>query len=300
MLSLLHRAASAFLHPGGPYLFVRIVTALYAASAIGRLVPVRRKQVPGFRRTPGRTAAFTVATVAIVCAIGACTYVVPALLPSRHPTAAPAHPPPPVAQAAAPMHLGVFEPDEWVTFKPVERFAAAIGWQPDIVLIYSGWPEPFQTQFSAMAYAHHAEPFVQMEPVSTDLAQIAAGGSDGYLRAYARQVRRYRHPVILSFAPEMNGDWYSWGAGHTSPNTYVKAWRHVVKTFRASGATNVSWLWTVFSTHNIATRLRPWWPGAKWVNLVGIDGYYYVPSDTFGQVFGTTVTQIRRFTTTPS
>lgn len=299
MSSLLHRAATAFIHPGGPYLFVRIVTALYAISAVGRLVPVRRKQVPGFRRNPGRTAAVTAASVAVACAVGACTYILPGLGPFRHGAAPPTRTPPPVAKAPAPMRLGVFEPDEWVNFQPVERFANAAGWQPDIVLIYSGWPEPFQTKFAGMAYAHHAEPFVQMEPVGTDLASIAAGGSDGYLRAYADQVRRYGHPVILSFAAEMNGDWYTWGAGQTSPRVFVKAWRHVVGTFRDRGATNVAWLWTVFSTQNGSTRLRAWWPGSRWVNMVGIDGYYYFRHDTFGKVFGSTVTEIRSFTRDP-
>lgn len=46
---MLHHIA-AVLRPGGPYLYLRLVTAAYAVSAIGRLVPVRRKQVPGYRR----------------------------------------------------------------------------------------------------------------------------------------------------------------------------------------------------------------------------------------------------------
>jgi hypothetical protein len=40
---------AAFLRPGGPYVYVRLVTAAYAISAIGRLIPVKRKQVPGYR-----------------------------------------------------------------------------------------------------------------------------------------------------------------------------------------------------------------------------------------------------------
>ena len=47
---MLHAITAAFLRPGGPYVYVRLVTAAYAVSAIGRLIPVRRKQVPGYRR----------------------------------------------------------------------------------------------------------------------------------------------------------------------------------------------------------------------------------------------------------
>jgi mannan endo-1,4-beta-mannosidase len=32
---------------------------------------------------------------------------------------------------------------------------------------------------------------------------------------------------------------------------------------------------------------------------VGIDGYYYRPTDTFASVFGTTIQQVREFTTKP-
>ncbi len=47
---MLHDIATGLLKPGGPFLYVRLVTAAYAVSAIGRLLPVRRKQVPGYRR----------------------------------------------------------------------------------------------------------------------------------------------------------------------------------------------------------------------------------------------------------
>ena len=77
------------------------------------------------------------------------------------------------------------------------------------------------------------------------IAAIASGRYDGYLSAYAEAVRAYRHPVILSFGHEMNGTWYSWGYRHTSPAVFVAAWRHIVTLFRALGARNVTWLWTV-------------------------------------------------------
>jgi hypothetical protein len=47
---MLHSVAASFLGPGGPYLYLRLVTAAYTVSAIGRVIPVKRKQVPGYRR----------------------------------------------------------------------------------------------------------------------------------------------------------------------------------------------------------------------------------------------------------
>jgi hypothetical protein len=74
MPDFISKAADAFLHPGGWYLFVRVVTASYAVSAIGRLIPVRRKQVAGYRGKPGRTVALSAGGLAIACAIATLTY----------------------------------------------------------------------------------------------------------------------------------------------------------------------------------------------------------------------------------
>ena len=46
---MFHQIIAAFFRPSGPYLYVRLVTAAYALSAVGRLIPVKRKQVPGYR-----------------------------------------------------------------------------------------------------------------------------------------------------------------------------------------------------------------------------------------------------------
>ena len=60
-----------------------------------------------------------------------------------------------------------------------------------------------------------AVPLVQLDPTNVSIAAIASGQYDSYLSAYAKAVRAYRRPVILSFGHEMNGYWYSWGYLHT-------------------------------------------------------------------------------------
>ena len=131
------------------------------------------------------------------------------------------------------------------------------------------------------------------------LGSIAAGRWDSFLRSYALAVRSFGHPVILSFGHEMNGTWYPWGAGHESPAAFVAAWRHVVRVFRLARASNAVWAWTVNSVNAASAALRQWWPGASWVNLVGIDGYYYRAGDTFSSVFGRTIARIRTFSNAP-
>ena len=204
----------------------------------------------------------------------------------------------PVPVPANPL-VGVAEKGAPGNWSGISKFTGASGIEPRIVVYYSQWNEPFSTSFAQTAWGNDAYVLVQLEPKDVPLASIAAGGSDAYLRSYAHAVVAFHHPVILSFGHEMNGTWYSWGESHTSPATFVAAWRHIVRVFRAAGAANVTWLWTVNSIEGAPGPLSQWWPGATWVSWVGVSGYYYRATDTFGSVFGTTIADIRTFSGAP-
>ena len=204
----------------------------------------------------------------------------------------------PVPAPASPL-VGLYEPGAPGSWSQIAEFTAATGVKPRIVVYFSSWNEPFSTSFAQTAWDHDAYVLVQLEPKGVTLASIAVGGSDAYLRSYADAVVAFGHPVILSFGHEMNGNWYPWGYGHASPAMFVAAWRHVVRVFRAAGAANVTWLWTVNSIEGAASSLSQWWPGAAWVNWTGIDGYYYQATDSFGSVFGSTIADIRTFSSAP-
>ena len=136
------------------------------------------------------------------------------------------------------------------------------GRQPNVALYYSSWNERFQLGFARQAYSDGATPAVQIEPFGISLDAIAAGRYDGYLRRYARQVASYGHPVIIGFAHEPDGGWYPWGVRNCPPATWVAAWRQVVTVFRAAGAGNVIWLWTMNAQGADAAAMAQWWPGA--------------------------------------
>src|SRR5580693_4115840 len=200
-------------------------------------------------------------------------------------------------------YLGVYASGTPASYDGVTAFANATGAKPDVVMYYSGWFVPFPAAFAATAASNGAVPLVQMDPDGISVAGIATGRYDGYLSAYAEAVRAYRHPVIVSFGHEMNGSWSSWGYRHTSPATFVKAWRHIVTLFRVLGAGNVTWLWTVniVSHTEVGTIPSParWWPGRSYVNWVGIDGYYLEPNWQFAPLFGPTIASVRTVTQDP-
>jgi hypothetical protein len=196
-------------------------------------------------------------------------------------------------------YLGVSAANEIASYEPINEFAKAIGRQPNIVLYYAGWGDPFETGLADEAHAHGAVPFVQMDPEYASMTAVAAGRYDAYIRSYADQVRSYGHPVIMGFAAEMDGDWDRWGWHHTSPAAWIAAWRHFVTVFRQQGADNVTWIWTISQINNGTGPIQDWWPGASYVTWIGIDGYYYLPYDTFASVFGQTIVQVRMFTDKP-
>lgn len=216
--------------------------------------------------------------------------------------ARPGQVPNPDAHAGPPLlaDLGVYEPTSPASYSGVQEFARLIGHRPQIAVYYSSWWEPFQTAFAQAAHRNLATPMVQIEPRGVSLAAIAAGQYDSYLSAYARAVRSFGQPVIISFGHEMNADWYGWGYRHTSPAVFVAAWRHIHNLFAADGAADVTWLWTVNVTGGPqVTSISQWWPGAAYVTWVGVDGHYFDPSIRFPQLFGATLSQVRRITRDP-
>jgi hypothetical protein len=247
---------------------------------------------PKKRRRIFTTGAALIAVVAI--ALGIILY-----NKSSEPTGPlPVHLPPVSAS-----YLGVYAEGVPTSYAPVTAFTSATGANPDVVMYYSGWYVPFPVGFANTAANHGAVPLVQMDPDGIKVGQIASGRYDGYLSSFAEAVRAYGHPVILGFGHEMNGDWSSWGYRHTSPAAFVDAWRHIVDLFRALGARNVTWLWTVNiindSRSGKVDSLDQWWPGSSYVTWVGIDGYYLKPSWQFAPLFGPTIRAVRALTSDP-
>jgi hypothetical protein len=233
-------------------------------------------------------------TVIVAVAVAAVAVAIASLTAGR--TAVPGATPLPTSPAS---YLGVYEKGPPDRYQPVAVFSHAAGRTPNLAGYYGGWGEPFKTAFARTVHQHGAVTLLQWDPTRVSLAAIAAGHYDGYLRTFAAGVRAFGHPVVIGFGHEMNANWYSWGYGQASPAAFVAAWRHIVTLFRQQGANNVTWLWTLQADEKGTGPVASWWPGASYVTWVGIDGYYYRPTDSFFSVFGATVAQVRLFTGKP-
>lgn len=149
-------------------------------------------------------------------------------------------------------------------------------------------------------------PYVQTRgPDRFALTSIIEGKWDAYIDRWGDAARDFGHPFFVSFGNEMNGDWFPWsgwfyGAGKAvpgkpspytvpgkaypggppgpfaGPETYKKAYRHVVDRVRARGASNVLW---VFHAVNYSIPQDEWnligqyYPGPQYVDWLGYSVY---------------------------
>ena len=226
------------------------------------------------------------------------------LMHSAPPVATPTLPAAPASEVKAikrPAHplLGVFELGTPQSYAPVIKFGRTVRHTPRLVLLFTGIGNRFPVAYAEQAHRHGATLLIQINPGKIPLRQIASGAYDGWLRGYARQVARFGHPVVIGFGHEMNGPWYPWGYKHQPASAFIAAWRHMVTVFRHERANGAIWLWTISHHIRYTAPLRIYWPGGRYVDWVGIDGYYYRRSDNFGGVFGNKVRQVRAITRKP-
>jgi beta-mannanase len=175
----------------------------------------------------------------------------------------------------------------------------------------------FDTATADAVWSRGAEPMVTWEPwrdgrlgpnqPEFSLSRFLDGRFDPLLRHFAESVRDWGHPVLLRFAPEMNGYWNSWspGVNGNSAREFVAVWRHVHDLFAAAGARNVEWVWSPNVSFPHSTPLRVLYPGDAYVDWVGVDGYNWGKSRagtqwaSFASIFGPTLRSISRLTTKP-
>jgi len=175
---------------------------------------------------------------------------------------------------------------------------------PQIVELYTKFGTRFPSRAVRSNYAHGAMTLVQLDPWTVPLYRIATGKYDAYLRRYARAVAAVRVRIGFSFAHEMNGQWYPWDFRKSGPANFVAAWRRIHRIFDAMHAKKVTWVWTINKLYlrdsrPLAQVTREDWPGKRYVNWIGVDGYFRFPGEPFGRVMSPTLRLVRSITRKP-
>jgi len=113
------------------------------------------------------------------------------------------------------------------------------------------------------------------------LANIIAGQFDEDLKAWARDAKQFRAPVLVEWGTEPNGSWFSWngkwnGGANGGPARYIAAYRHIVDLMRAEGAGNLHWVWHVNWLDQPEVkwnRLENYYPGERYCDWVALSAY---------------------------
>jgi beta-mannanase len=159
----------------------------------------------------------------------------------------------------------------------VDTFEREAGKPAAIVMWYADWQHnsaPLVSQLNAVK-ARGSTPEITWEPWDASkglyraqpryrLESIIDGKFDTYIRAWARTLAAWKHPVLLRFAQESDGNWFPWSdyANGNHPGQFVLAWRHVHGIFERAGATNVKWVWSP------AFASTETFPGTKYVDIL--------------------------------
>jgi hypothetical protein len=280
------------------------------------------------RRSPGRARVLGLRVVAIAVALsgfaackapgsGAGTPVARPLaietfhnrLPSRAALLHPKH-----------KYYGISVPGAPQSMQPIRTVANQTGKTPNLVEYYQDWTRPFDPTAARQACAAGVLPMLTWESLSwSDTVgggaavrasqpayaprRIASGAYDSYIRATAREIKALGCPIALRLDHEPNGNWYPWGmltAGmNNQPAQYVAMWRHVWNIFHQVGARNVIWTWSPnFAYPHGPNALQPLYPGNKYVDVVGIDGYVRYARDHPATMFNDTLRILGRFAST--
>jgi mannan endo-1,4-beta-mannosidase len=179
----------------------------------------------------------------------------------------------------------------------LDSFIAATGSVPAQLSIYQHWAtnDLFDRVAGSAAQRKGMGITVTWEPWAPDCdcadqpawsdRQVAAGAHDAYLKAYAQSLKAYADAgggmVTVRLAHEMNGNWYPWGVG-VNGNTaadYIAMWRHVHDGFARQGVKNVKWMWSPNVEYYGATDMGATYPGAAYVDEVGLSGYNLGPGE---------------------
>ena len=173
---------------------------------------------------------------------------------------------------------------------------------PTYGIEYYSWSasgtEPFDTASASAAYARHIEPFAQLQPCATvcttssgySLADITSGKYDASLTAYNTAVKTFGHPILMTFAHEMNGNWTPWGYQAVTPAQWIAAWNHVTSVINAP---NITWVWAPNYNTTSHYPLSAYWPGASHVGICGIDGYLSTSASTWANTLAASVASLK-------
>jgi len=182
---------------------------------------------------------------------------------------------------------GIFEPYAPASFTYLKQLEKRLNYEFPVLLHYQHLNSEAPLPVLQQAYREGRVVELTLQTSSHSLSaaenqrlpyEILAGTYDAFLQDYARQIKEFGHPVLFRLNNEMNGDWCTYSAYHTSkdPDLFIALWRYVHEIFSQAGADNVIWVW---NPNDVSFPDFKWnhaflyYPGDEYVDVVGLTGY---------------------------
>lgn len=175
----------------------------------------------------------------------------------------------------------------------------------------SPWSE-FGAPFIADCNGAGLTAFVEIEPWNYDqspilFTAITGGSYDTWLTDLGASIAAGGKPVIVTFAHEMNvsGQYpWSWnmsgsgpGGGNLSASAWITGWKYIRAKINSTAGGLALFMWACSADTGGSSTTSPaaWWPGASFLEMVGIDGYEGLDGSpiTFNGVFASALSDIR-------
>jgi cellulose synthase/poly-beta-1,6-N-acetylglucosamine synthase-like glycosyltransferase len=129
--------------------------------------------------------------------------------------------------------------------------------------------DSFDFVWAEQLLAHQQRPWITLQfgqfdangkpPLDAGLPAIANGAQDANIQRWAQEIRTFGKPLYLTILLHVDRNWSvsSAVANGGIPQDAPRAWEHVQSIFKATGDTNVAWVWAPADPANDATYAPP-------------------------------------------
>lgn len=205
------------------------------------------------------------------------------------------------------IYAGVF-PDmggteDSVTAGRLEEYKKLSGHKPVWVYFSNNWfgRIKFPSKEVQLIKESGSIPYIRMLPRSNfgegkqdpvyRINRFIEGIFDDELLNWARDAKKTGIPLLVEFAPEMNGNWFPWsgiftGGGKKNkfgsdneadgPERYKAAYRHIIDLFREEGVNNITWVYhpnALSDPQKSWNTLKSYYPGDDYIDWIGVSIY---------------------------
>jgi hypothetical protein len=194
------------------------------------------------------------------------------------------------------IYAGVFpdmgSTEDSVTSDRIREYINLSGSEPVWVCFSNSWFDGIKfPMFKARIIgAFNAVPYIRIMPRHDwtqgkkdpiyDLKYIINGDFDDEIIQWAKDAKKYGKPLLVEFAPEMNGNWFPWSGAFNGrekgAKLYVEAHRYIVELMKDEKADNITWMFHVNAVSEPDmnwNRMKAYYPGDDYIDWIGMSVY---------------------------